>query len=551
MSDFLNKRNPNATFVVKNLATRTIKIFNSKIGSGNSVDLMKIPGITENIIKESLLKGTLYNKISAGEVQITSSDINLLTTNPTQKLFLSNNNIPSLSTTRTDYASQTVWYIDPTLGVDTNTGLTSGTAIKTWTELTKRIGTSPVISAPTNIYLLGDLPVSDPLILKNPTLLMAGYLYVHGTLTAVTGGSGTYTSATSRVAATNTPCQVTDTARSSWTANVGQLIKNTAGTAGSIDAFAWVLKDLTGNAARLTPLAKTDNTASFTHAIEVNPTVSDSYQLYTLSSVADFFIEVKANSFFPSPVGLTGRVIFENIKFANTSIERCHIIGNSAAALRFAGCLFSGSFNSISGAAQLTNCLWTASFGINGGQINYVGVNINAGGGTATLTCSLGAQLTLRAGVTIQSTAVPLAVSVNSFVRIVDAGLFDWSTSPNSGLQIFSNGVVQLGDYATPGKLWGVSASASSFGVHIINGKFIVPDATLITIVGSLTATKDFQIASASSGPAMDLANAATAPFTAARNYTWVNLRATVAASGFGGNCINPASGTGIVIESI
>jgi len=61
------------SFVVQNMQNnKTITIFNNTIGPGNSLDLMQIPGISEEDIRASCLKGDLYNKLVSGVLKVTT-----------------------------------------------------------------------------------------------------------------------------------------------------------------------------------------------------------------------------------------------------------------------------------------------------------------------------------------------------------------------------------------------------------------------------------------------------------------------------------------------
>lgn len=81
------------SFIVQNIITnsnKTIRIFDYPIPVGMTRDLLKIRGIGEADIRTSLLKGTLRNKIIAGEIRIINSDIDLLQFNEDQRQFLLN-----------------------------------------------------------------------------------------------------------------------------------------------------------------------------------------------------------------------------------------------------------------------------------------------------------------------------------------------------------------------------------------------------------------------------------------------------------------------------
>lgn len=83
-------KNPTTFFVVKNIAknNKRIKIFQYPIKNGDTRDLLDIPGVTESIIRASLLKGELLHKIKSKEIVVVKSNIDLLQFSDDQKAFL-------------------------------------------------------------------------------------------------------------------------------------------------------------------------------------------------------------------------------------------------------------------------------------------------------------------------------------------------------------------------------------------------------------------------------------------------------------------------------
>jgi hypothetical protein len=77
-------------FKVKNIgATRkVVRIFQYPILWNHTRDLLQIPGVGEDDIRASLLKGEIRNKILQQEITVTCSDIDLLQFNETQLEFL-------------------------------------------------------------------------------------------------------------------------------------------------------------------------------------------------------------------------------------------------------------------------------------------------------------------------------------------------------------------------------------------------------------------------------------------------------------------------------
>jgi hypothetical protein len=91
MDQFAPYLKKNGTFVVQNITpdrNKTIKIFNYPINYMQTRDLLQIPGVGEQDIRVSLLKGELYHKILAQDIVVISSDIDLLQFNNNQKSFL-------------------------------------------------------------------------------------------------------------------------------------------------------------------------------------------------------------------------------------------------------------------------------------------------------------------------------------------------------------------------------------------------------------------------------------------------------------------------------
>lgn len=91
MDEFAPYLKKNGSFVVKNITSdrmKTIKIFNYPIVYNQTRDLLQIPGVAEQDLRASLLKGELRHKILAQDIVVISSDIDLLQFNIDQKLFL-------------------------------------------------------------------------------------------------------------------------------------------------------------------------------------------------------------------------------------------------------------------------------------------------------------------------------------------------------------------------------------------------------------------------------------------------------------------------------
>jgi len=83
-------KNTPICFAVTNINPfgKTIKIHDFNIKFGQTLDLMKQIGMTENIIKVSLLKGELKYKLMHGDIVIECSDVNLVVYNTEVQIYL-------------------------------------------------------------------------------------------------------------------------------------------------------------------------------------------------------------------------------------------------------------------------------------------------------------------------------------------------------------------------------------------------------------------------------------------------------------------------------
>lgn len=90
MDDFAPYLKINGCFIVLNTSpqVKTINIFNYPINYQQTRDLLQIPGVSEQDIRASLLKGELQHKILAKDIIVLCSDIDLLQFNNGQKQFL-------------------------------------------------------------------------------------------------------------------------------------------------------------------------------------------------------------------------------------------------------------------------------------------------------------------------------------------------------------------------------------------------------------------------------------------------------------------------------
>lgn len=96
MNQFANRNNKTLLkFVIANVnyTKKNIAIFGHSIRYGATLDLMKVRGISEDDIKDSLIKGDLRHKIDNKDIKVMISNIHLITFDPNFKAFLNANNM--------------------------------------------------------------------------------------------------------------------------------------------------------------------------------------------------------------------------------------------------------------------------------------------------------------------------------------------------------------------------------------------------------------------------------------------------------------------------
>ena len=80
-----------ASFIIRNNSSikRTIKVFGVKLNPGQTIDLMSIPGVTEEDIRSELTKGSLKALFAGGSLVVVSSSINVSSGSSAHQQFLS------------------------------------------------------------------------------------------------------------------------------------------------------------------------------------------------------------------------------------------------------------------------------------------------------------------------------------------------------------------------------------------------------------------------------------------------------------------------------
>jgi len=249
-------------------------------------------------------------------------------------------------------ALQSSWFIDPVGGNDVNSGATAGTAIRTHAELMARLR-GQVINITVTINVLGDVSASDPFLVRL-TIGDSGFVRYVGAPQA-TLATGTFTAVTNQSPPANQPAEVTDNALAGdWGALglVEQRVRVVSGTV--VGAIAWVAKDLTAKAARMSSWSQPNSAANPFPAQfgNVNVAVGDGYVVERLPSVDVLRIDVSCSGETVGGFAATSRrLIFDGITF-NAPFDRyLSLTADNPISIAFVGCHVNGPQGRASGAA--------------------------------------------------------------------------------------------------------------------------------------------------------------------------------------------------------
>lgn len=329
----------------------------------------------------------------------------------------------------TAWKSQAAWYIDPVSGNDANTGVDSAHALQTWAEVLNRLPKGKV-SQNTTFTLLSDLPSSDPFDISEWCPDSRYTLTFNGTPTIIS--SGTLTGFTARNTATNTPNQVTDTSRASWSAYIsgGYAIKMTSGNANG--HVAYIAKNLGGNAARVSSFYDVSDST------EATPSIGDTYNIIKLTAIPVWSIGSN---------GAGRRLVFNDLDFYNSSQTPNYFSANG---INFKNCrLHATPMNA--GFIRYFNCCAEYFQGYGGFALIFAGmcIGVNA---NAYVEIEHGQQFQVSDGMLFQS--VNVEIINGGFIRAYDMAVFD---SYSHGITMHAFGLFRAE------KVWG--AGNTLFGL--------------------------------------------------------------------------------------
>jgi hypothetical protein len=440
-------------------------------------------------------------------------------------------------------STQTAWFIDPAAGNDNFTGTaatnTVGTQVgplKTYGEMSRRIGWRGVINQTTDVFLLGDLPTTDPLriIFYFGPL---GFMRFHGTRTQVTSGTFTATTAINR--ATNTPQSVTDTSQATWTTFLGKRVRITS-AGPRLNAVAWVAKNLGGNAARVSPFTTYSTTyppVFNAGAATVTPQVGDTYVVENLSAVPDLVFDYSSTQ---DPFSNTAQVpiSFEDMAFSAPNNNTVGSVGatSTSSCVLFVACDV-GNVMPGTGFMTAAACRFGSSAPIQG-SFSWSNLFVYSSLITTQPVITLGSLVSLDNDTLVQGTR--LRVRRAGVLTIGSAAVFDNGVS--QGVIVEGGGALRISTalYGNGNAGVGLQIDAGCAYAHYVTAALAA-----LTITGT---AGDFQIGGAAPATGVRIFDDTAGTWTAKVATTWANFQAA-RPGGFGGFAVNPVNNAGLVQE--
>ncbi len=552
------------SFIIRNNSSigRSIKVFNTRIPPGGTLDLMDIPGVTEEDIRVELTKGSLKTLFAGGSLVVVSSTVNFGSSDGPHGAFLSSIGI-NVGTSSSTALTQATWFIDPINGVNTNTGLTSSTALKTFAELSRRWGNGNTLAPPgTNgtvpvfvtVNIMSSLPSTDPLTYNVALGPQVQLQFVGATPTQT---SLTVSAVRTKVRSSNTPWALTvSTPATSVATRILDVTQS---------GYFWGVKDETAGVLRISePFKPPVLVASGTYpqllsgALRFTPLNTDTFATQTLVSVTCGSMIVSATRGPTSNSGIRGSVVFIDLQLDNSDPV---FINSNGVNITFYGCLMTRDLSfGPSLALNLINCCHARS----GGSANSFHQTVGAfplweGGAFINVSPAI-VSSTLRVDFdTIFQTCALVALSGTRWL-LGNVGIFDGRTGgpgqqnpTGDGIRLAPGGIaVSCIDVDTTNTLWGSGSVGAGIGLG--GGSSFQWQGTLVSaplsITGSTPGTNDFAFrgitgsGTITSAYTMSSAGVVGGPHTD----SWSNF---FNVSNFGGTAFNPPTNSWIVPSGI
>lgn len=371
---------------------------------------------------------------------------------------------------KTIWAAQAAWFIDPLNGDDTAQGDTPATAIRTGAELTERISTAFLTQA-TTITWLNDAPSTDYFAFFG-TINLTSPLILKGTPTTLSGPH--VVSAITNLSVGTTLTEVTVTGFD-WTSFVGKRCRITA-TSGStpVGTTFWVEAVDSGDSQIGIVSRPRNSNTDFVDFGQQDLAVGDTFVIEELTAIGQMSI-YGANVQFR---GGNFDVLFEDVKLESRfdsddmnsiwlfgSEFACNNINHGRSILQAFGCAVKdGPFTGSRWVNQEIGALLTCSIQVTGGRLEV----------------SDGGILNVFANSSLRGGAGVLVVRTAS-LRVDDTGGFsmnEWS-GPAIDMREGTNAFLE-------GLVWGSSAVASTYGFRVAGAKISYDPSVTPTVFGTL-----------------------------------------------------------------
>ncbi len=351
------------------------------------------------------------------------------------------------------WLTQTGWFVNPSTGIDTNTGTaaTQGAGnigpLQTLTEFFRRVGANfGNINVAMICSIAGNIPSADAVrtaIAFGPSgsLLLIGT----GATTLYTSVAG-FTGSTNISRATNAAPTITDTAfPANYATFIATGVRIRATTGASAGAVCTPIKDLTGKSLRITnPNTPTPSSGTFGQTAKTLA-IGDQFVVEQLTSIASIAVQIMGDV-----DSITPPLIFQDLTFtARPQITSPSMLSATA----FYGCSLP-AIRTTPGAIALINCqivsttwaglpgsLTTILFGVSMGPANIL----------------QGADVLIDQGFIVQGGT---GIDISGCGNIADMGVFDSSgdgITCEIGVSVLF--VAVLGSYA----LWGSGNTGAGF----------------------------------------------------------------------------------------
>lgn len=407
---------------------------------------------------------------------------------------------------------QTVWHINFSSGNDSNNGLTSGTAIKTWAEYTRRTSIRPYINFTIDMYIHGDLGPDDVALISGDFGPL-GFFNIHGVPTVI--HSGTLSAVTAYNQTSGQGDEIAD-GSFDWTpycgpdgGEHGQLVVITTG---SIDgpSYCWPAAPLTSpTRARVSFLGLRSISAGYPYFEAIGPaSPGNTYEIWQLPILTNVIFDYQVYTKVFEP-----QIYAEFISFPDFSVPVYPFLASE--------CYFPNYSGAGNLPTQIINCLYTGL--VSGGLIlSCLGLAFNA----SILTSAWNAS-----GLIMQTSQVlfdVLDIAGNPWIESHHAaygfGVFDSDTPFVLGYG---------GSLIVEAAIWGKNNTGVSFKLY--NGGNILVDGYGKLLIQNNVA--DISIDGFTSLPAV---NPTTFAYSSPISLTIANLNTSFGSGGFGGYVFNP-----------